>query len=76
MSYGRYLAFDIFGGFFWVAATILGGFTLGHSVPNIGKYIHVVIAVVVVLSILPAVIGLLKSRKDAAAPEPSASGRG
>ena len=75
MPYGRYLAFDIFGGLFWVAATIVGGFTLGHSVPNIGKYIHVVIAVVVVLSILPAVIGLLKSRKEAGAPAPSASGR-
>jgi len=75
MPYGRYLAFDIFGGIFWVAATLLGGFTLGHSVPNISKYIHVVIAVVVILSILPAAIGLLKSRKDAAQPAPWASGR-
>jgi len=75
MPYGRYLAFDIVGGIFWVFATILGGFTLGHSVPNIDKYIHVVIAVVVVISILPAAIGFLKSRKDSGHPAPWASGR-
>ncbi|HVO56290.1 MAG TPA: VTT domain-containing protein [Dongiaceae bacterium] len=67
MPYSRYLLFDICGGIVWVGATILGGYTLGRSVPNIGKYIHYVIAVVVVLSLLPAVIGLLKSRPGAAA---------
>ena len=70
MPYGRYVMFDIFGGIFWVGAMILGGYTLGRSVPNIGKYIHYVIGVVVLLSILPAVIGILKSKK--AAPLPTA----
>jgi membrane-associated protein len=68
MPYGRYLGFDVFGGIFWVGAMILGGYTLGRSVPNIGKYIHYVIAVVVLVSILPAIIGILKSRKNAPAP--------
>jgi membrane-associated protein len=68
MAYGRYLGYDIFGGIFWVGAMILGGYTLGRSVPNIGKYIHYVIAVVVLVSILPAVIGILKSRKTKPAP--------
>ena len=63
MPYGRYLTFDIFGGILWVGAMILGGYSLGRSVPNIGKYIHYVIAVVALVSILPAVIGVLKSRK-------------
>jgi membrane-associated protein len=63
MPYSRYLLFDVFGGMFWVAAMILGGFTLGRSIPNIGKYIHYVIAVVAVVSILPAVIGVLRSQK-------------
>jgi membrane-associated protein len=65
MPYGRYLIFDIFGGIFWAGAMILGGYSLGRSVPNIGKYIHYVIAVVAGVSILPAVIGILKSRKAA-----------
>jgi membrane-associated protein len=68
MPYGRYLGYDIFGGIFWVGAMILGGYTLGRSVPNIGKYIHYVIALVVFVSILPPIIGILKSKKTAPAP--------
>lgn len=68
MPYARYLSFDLFGGIFWVTATIVGGYTLGRSIPNIGKYIHYVIAVVVVLSVLPAIIGILKSSKTTTAP--------
>lgn len=63
MPYSRYLLFDIFGGTFWVGATILGGYSLGHFIPNIGNYIHYVIAVVIFLSILPPIIGVLRSRK-------------
>ncbi len=63
MPYPRYLLFDFFGGTFWVGATILGGYSLGHFIPNIGNYIHYVIAVVIFLSILPPIIGILRSRK-------------
>src|SRR5213595_34105 len=62
MSYAKYLGFDIFGGIFWVGAMILGGFSLGRSVPNIGERIHYVIAVVIVVSVLPAVISIYRSR--------------
>jgi membrane-associated protein len=63
MPYSRYILFDVFGGILWVGAMIIGGFTLGRSIPNIGKYIHYVIAVVAVVSILPAIIGVLRSTK-------------
>ena len=66
MPYVRYLAFDLVGGTVWVGAMILGGFFLGRSVPNISQRIHYVIAVVVVLSILPAIIGILRARKPSA----------
>jgi membrane-associated protein len=68
MPYSRYLLFDIFGGILWVGTMILGGFFLGRSVPNIGQRVHYVILVVAVLSILPAVIGVLRSRKTQAQP--------
>ena len=63
MPYTRYLIFDIFGGVFWVGAMILGGYFLGRNVPNIGQRIHYVIAAVVVLSVLPAVISIVRSRR-------------
>lgn len=73
MPYARYLGYDIFGGLFWVGAMILGGYFLGRSIPNIGQRIHYVIAAVVLLSILPAIIGVLRSRGGAslASPHPS-----
>lgn len=63
MPYLRYLLFDIFGGVLWISAMILGGYSLGRFIPNIGQYIHYVIAVVAIISILPAVIGVLRSRR-------------
>jgi membrane-associated protein len=62
MSYPRYLTFDIFGGFFWVWSMVLLGYTLGSAVPNIDKRIHWVIAVVILLSLLPAIIQSLRVR--------------
>jgi membrane-associated protein len=69
MPYLRYLIFDIFGGMFWVGAMILGGYFLGRSVPNVGQRIHYVIAVVVVLSVLPAVISIVRARRAVARDE-------
>jgi len=69
MPYSRYLLFDIFGGVFWVGAMILGGYSLGRSVPNIGQRIHYVIAAVVVVSLLPAVISVLRARRSIARDE-------
>jgi len=62
MPYSTYLAFDICGGIFWVGAMILGGYSLGRSVPNIGARSHYVIAVVIVVSVLPAIISIYRSR--------------
>ena len=62
MPYVSYVAFDICGGIFWVATMILAGYTLGRSVPNIGARIHYVIAVVIAVSVLPAVISIYRSR--------------
>jgi membrane-associated protein len=68
MPYLRYLTYDIFGGVFWVGTMILGGYFLGRSIPNISQRIHYVIAAVILLSILPAIIGILRARAVAASP--------
>jgi membrane-associated protein len=68
MSYTRYLSYDIFGGVFWVGSMILVGYVLGRFFPNINRRIHWVILVVVFLSILPAIIGVLRARRASATP--------
>ena len=40
MPYTRYLVYDVFGGVLWVCTTILGGFFLGRTIPNIGERIR------------------------------------
>ena len=70
MPYSRYLIYDVFGGVFWVGTMILGGYFLGRSIPNIGRRIHYVIIVVVIVSLLPAIIGLFRTRRVAQTPKP------
>jgi membrane-associated protein len=73
MPYVRYLSYDVFGGIFWVGTMILGGYFLGRSIPNIGQKIHYVIGVVILLSVLPAIIGILRTRTSATSPPSSVS---
>jgi membrane-associated protein len=63
MSYPRYLTYDIFGGVIWVGTMILGGFFLGRTIPNISQRIHYVILIVIFLSLLPAIISVLRARR-------------
>lgn len=73
MPYPRYVMFDIVGGIAWVSATVLGGYYLGRTVPNISQKIHYVIIIVAVVSILPAIIGILRGRKAIEKPSSAAS---
>jgi membrane-associated protein len=67
MSYPRYLAFDVAGGFLWVWSMVFVGFTLGRTVPNIDKRIHLIIAAVLVISVMPAAYHAWKVRRAKAA---------
>jgi len=62
MKYARYLAYDIVGGWLWVWSMLWVGYSLGRTVPNIDKRIHYIIAVIVVLSLLPAGYQAWKAR--------------
>lgn len=64
MPYRRYFLYDIAGGFLWVWSTVLLGYTLGLTIPNIDKKIHYVIAAVIVVSLLPAVYHAWKQRNS------------
>jgi membrane-associated protein len=71
MPYLRYITYDIFGGVIWVGTMILGGFFLGRTIPNISQRIHYVILVVIFLSLLPAIISVLRARRAAQLPTSS-----
>ncbi|MBI2815981.1 MAG: VTT domain-containing protein [Acidobacteria bacterium] len=63
MRYRRFVTYNVFGGILWIFSMTLLGYFLGASIPNINRYIHWVIAVVILLSILPVVIEVLRMRQ-------------
>ena len=69
MGYRQFATYNIVGGIGWVASMTLTGYFLGRAVPDIDKHIHIVVAVVIALSLLPAVISFIRARlqsRDAA----------
>jgi membrane-associated protein len=62
MDYRRFVLYNIFGGLLWVLGTVLLGYFLGSSIPNVEKHIHIVIVIVVFVSILPALFEALRQR--------------
>ncbi len=65
MTYRRFAMFNIVGGVLWVTSMTLTGYFLGLAVPDLEKHIHIVVAVVIGLSLLPAVIAWGKAKLDA-----------
>lgn len=73
MNYRRFLFYNVFGGIGWVASMTWAGYLLGRAIPNIHQYVHVVVAIVVVLSMLPIVSEVIKARKKRRASPASVS---
>lgn len=66
MRYRRFLAFNVFGAIGWVTAMILSGYLLGN-IPAIRQNFEKVVLGIIVVSLIPAGIHILKARKS---PEP------
>jgi len=62
MNYRTFVTYNVFGGVLWVFSTSLLGYSVGSLIPNVDRYLHIVIGVVVLLSILPAVLEWYKHR--------------
>lgn len=62
MGYKKFAVFNILGGVLWISSTTMLGYGLARTFPDIEKYLHYIILVVIVLSILPPIIEILKAR--------------
>lgn len=62
MTYRRFATFNIVGAILWIGSMVLTGYFLGRLIPGIESRIHIVVAVVIFLSLLPAIIGWAKSK--------------
>jgi membrane-associated protein len=70
MTYRRFAVYNVVGGMGWVLSMTLTGYYLGRAMPDLEKNIHIVVAVVIFLSLLPGIIAWLRARGQAA-PAPS-----
>jgi len=65
MTYRRFAVYNVLGGIGWVTSMTLTGYFLGQAIPDLEKHIHLVVAVVIFLSLLPAIIAWLRARMQA-----------
>ena len=56
---------QVLGGVVWSAGVILAGYALGSRIPNVDTYLLPIIAVIVVLSLVPVLLELRRSRSRA-----------
>ena len=75
MGYKRFLKYDIFGGTLWPISMVLVGYGSSRLAERHGldlnKHIHIVIAVVITLSLMPPFIEWIRARRGhASAAEP------
>lgn len=67
MEYRRFLFYNVFGGAGWVISMTWAGYLLGRAIPEIDKYVHVVVIIVIILSVIPIGIEVVKERRRRAA---------
>ncbi|HLH02862.1 MAG TPA: VTT domain-containing protein [Bryobacteraceae bacterium] len=63
MHYVRFLSFNVFGAIGWVTSMIMLGYLLGN-VPFIRHNFEKVVLLIIAVSLLPALLHILKSRKQ------------
>lgn len=63
MEYRRFIFYNVAGGVGWVTSMTWAGYLLGQAVPNIGDHIHVVVAIVILLSLVPIFVELIRERR-------------
>ena len=63
MQYRRFLLYNILGGVGWVLSMTWAGYLLGRAIPNVDRYMHLIVIIVIILSVIPIGVEVLKERR-------------
>lgn len=63
MTYRQFAVYNVLGGIGWVTSMTLTGYFLGQLVPDIDEHLHLLVAGVIFLSLLPAIIAWWRERR-------------
>lgn len=64
MHYGTFVRYNIVGAFLWAVCVPILGYYLGKQIPDIDRYLLPIIAVIIIVSFIPAIKHLLDSRRS------------
>jgi membrane-associated protein len=64
MTYPKFIVYNVIGGMAWVALFLFGGYFIGN-VPFIKQNFSLVILIIIFISVLPAIIEIINSRRQA-----------
>lgn len=67
MGYRRYTLFNLIGGIGWIWSMLFIGYFLGRYIPGVDRHIETVIVLVILISLLPGIVGWMRTRKREAA---------
>lgn len=60
---GTFVLWQVLGGLLWSVGVTVAGYLLGSRIPNIDHYLLPIVAVVVVLSLIPVAVEVLRARR-------------
>jgi membrane-associated protein len=63
MQYRRFILYNVAGGIGWVTSMTWAGYLLGQAVPNISDHIHIVVGIVILLSLIPIAVEVVRERR-------------
>ncbi len=62
MKYEKFLKYNIIGGVLWSFVLVYVGYIIGSVMPNAGKYLTILVIIIIILSFLP-IIGEFRKKK-------------
>lgn len=63
MNFIKYTIYNIISAILWVNSLVLLGLFLGKTIPNIEKYIYLILFTIIIISLLPIIIKVYKPKK-------------
>lgn len=62
MAYSRFASYNVIGGIIWIGSFVLGGYYFGN-IPAVKKNFTLVILAIIVVSVIPALIETVKTKR-------------
>jgi len=65
MTYARFALYTVIGAVLWAIGVTWLGYFLGSLIPDAGRYLEYIVALIIIVSLLPPAIHLLRERNKA-----------